>query len=129
MTYILGSHCSDGVVLVADRKITFDNNTVEYENKLFMHYYPIVMGSSGSTVLFDKFRQQSFMATQKYKDGIDWLSYIDDIEDVTKRLNNRYASQKLEFEVLVASQIKNVGAQLHHIYPAGYAERVKNIGL
>jgi 20S proteasome alpha/beta subunit len=125
MTYILGSHCSNGVVLVADRKITFDDNTVEYENKLFMPYTPIVLGSSGSTVLYDKFRQESFLAAQKYKGNIQWLPYLEDIEDVTKRLNKRYASQKLEFEVLVAVQTKDVGAQLQHILPAGYGDRVK----
>jgi hypothetical protein len=34
MTYILASHCSDGVVIVADRKIRYEGET-EFENKIF----------------------------------------------------------------------------------------------
>ena len=36
MTYILGSHCKDGVVLVADKKFTVDGgSSYEYGDKLF----------------------------------------------------------------------------------------------
>ena len=48
MTYILGAKCEDGVVLIADRKITYPDGRVEYQDKLSRHYYPIVLGGAGS---------------------------------------------------------------------------------
>jgi hypothetical protein len=42
MTYILGSRCKDGVVLVADTKITVDNgeeNEVKTDNGWFVSYW------------------------------------------------------------------------------------------
>ena len=53
MTYILGANCIDGVVLVADRKVTFAENLshTDYRQKLFGFpsnlYYPIVIGCAG----------------------------------------------------------------------------------
>jgi 20S proteasome alpha/beta subunit len=35
MTCIIGGRCKDGVVLVGDRKVKYDNNTVEYVEKIF----------------------------------------------------------------------------------------------
>jgi hypothetical protein len=71
MTYILMAKCSDGVVLVADRKITYDDYTCKYEDKLFRPSpAPIVYGSSGSTFLFQNFKEESFIAAQKHNDTI-----------------------------------------------------------
>ena len=68
MTYILGAKCCDGVVLVADRKIIHDDDTVEYEDKLFRPSpAPIVYDSSGSTFLFQNFKEESFIAAKKHK--------------------------------------------------------------
>jgi 20S proteasome alpha/beta subunit len=61
MTYILGANCADGVVLVADRKVTYKENLslTDYRQKLFGFpsnlYYPIVVGCAGSTVISDQF--------------------------------------------------------------------------
>jgi 20S proteasome alpha/beta subunit len=59
MTYILGSRCSDGVVLVGDRKVTLEHGaTHEYEDKLFNDIWWLVVGSSGISGLFEKFRDR-----------------------------------------------------------------------
>ena len=57
MTFILGSRCKDGVVLVADRKITIDGGG-DYDecDKLFGDIRHIVYGSSGVTTMFELFR-------------------------------------------------------------------------
>lgn len=127
MTYILGAKCNDGVVLVADRKIIHDDDTVEYEDKLFRPSpAPIVYGSSGSTFLFQNFKEESFIAAQKHKGAIQWPTYKKNLEDITKRLNKRYTSGGYEFDVLVAVQGQDINyAILHHIYPQGYAYLVK----
>jgi len=52
MTYILGLRCSNGVVVIADRKVTLiDGGSVEfdYKEKLCGMIRHIILGSSGST--------------------------------------------------------------------------------
>jgi 20S proteasome alpha/beta subunit len=58
MTYILGSRCRDGVVLVADRKFTVDQSggfDPIYDNKLIGEFYGIIMGFSGARRRFELF--------------------------------------------------------------------------
>jgi hypothetical protein len=58
MTYILGSGCKDGVVLVADRKFTVDQSggiDPIYDNKLIGEFYGIIMGFSGARRRFELF--------------------------------------------------------------------------
>ena len=56
MTLILGARCSDGVVLVADKKITKTNEissiSYEYINKLHGELSHVIFGISGSTETF-----------------------------------------------------------------------------
>lgn len=65
MTYILGSKCKDGVVLIADRKITYPDGRVEYQDKLSRYYYPIVLGGAGSTPMLNNFADNVLRQTQK----------------------------------------------------------------
>ncbi|MGH9996362.1 MAG: archaeal proteasome endopeptidase complex subunit alpha, partial [Nitrososphaeraceae archaeon] len=50
MTLILGSRCSDGVVLVADKIVTnqADGLNFYFAEKLFSVLHNVVIGSSGS---------------------------------------------------------------------------------
>ena len=56
LTVIIGAKCSDGIVLVADRKLTniFDES-VRYDNKLFGDLSHITMGYTGAEKIFDIF--------------------------------------------------------------------------
>ncbi len=68
MTYILGSKCTDGVVLVGDRKVTEEGGTdFFWEDKIFMDISPIIVGSSGVLGLFEKFRRRiaNYISTQR----------------------------------------------------------------
>jgi 20S proteasome alpha/beta subunit len=130
MTYILGAHCSDGVVLVGDRKVMLGGGAKhEYEDKLFSN--PIapwmVVGSSGTTGLFEKFRERlgAYIATPAY-DG-DMITLTTQIESITNELNTTY-QERLEGEVFnVLLGIKSTtGATLRYIYPFGFAEGVRN---
>ncbi|MGC2425582.1 MAG: hypothetical protein WA421_00990, partial [Nitrososphaeraceae archaeon] len=60
MTFILGSRCKDGVVIIADRKITSINEiksiTFEYKQKIFGILGHVIFASSGSTDTFELFR-------------------------------------------------------------------------
>jgi 20S proteasome alpha/beta subunit len=56
MTFIMGAKCVDGVVLVADRKVTLaDLSAFDYQDKLFNGLGHIIYGSSGSTSLYQLF--------------------------------------------------------------------------
>jgi 20S proteasome alpha/beta subunit len=61
MTFVLGSRCKDGVVLVADMKITstneYDSISFDYRNKLFGILDGVIFVSSGSTDSFELFRE------------------------------------------------------------------------
>ena len=67
MTCIIGCKCIDGIVLISDKKITSqeeNNRSIFYKDKLFSFYYHTVVGSSGSTILFEKFRDEAWSAAQ-----------------------------------------------------------------
>jgi 20S proteasome alpha/beta subunit len=56
MTYILGSRCRDGVVMIADRKFTVDyGSSYLHDNKLVHEVAGIVVGFSGSRGVFEPF--------------------------------------------------------------------------
>jgi hypothetical protein len=57
MTCIIGGKCSDGVVLISDSKITYDDHPPDYITKLHMEYHPIITCGAGSTDLYDIFRE------------------------------------------------------------------------
>lgn len=70
MTCIIGGKCSDGVVLVADKKTKEDNGMVCFEEKLFIFqkanfYYPIVIGGSGTIALYKKFKEEAIVELEK----------------------------------------------------------------
>ena len=64
MTCIIGRVCEDGVVLIADRKVTYDNGNVTSEDKIFCEYYPFVIASSGYIIPFRNFIRDSIELAQ-----------------------------------------------------------------
>ena len=57
MTHILGSRCKDGVILVADKKITSINEiksiSFQYKEKIFGILHHVLFASSGSIDTFE----------------------------------------------------------------------------
>jgi len=64
LTCVIGGKCSDGVVLVSDSKVTYDDHPPANENKLTSPFYHIITGSAGSTDLYNKFQIDAVYATQ-----------------------------------------------------------------
>ena len=64
MTCIIGGKCVDGVVLVSDSKVTYEDHPPSYEPKLHSEFYHIVTGGAGSTDLYKGFRTNTLFATQ-----------------------------------------------------------------
>lgn len=119
MTYIFGARCIDGVVLVADRKVTYrENPDIDYREKLYSYYYPIVVGSSGSSFLFDRFREDALLLAQKYQGTISIYDYMSDIREKIREYYKLYRStlNPWDFDILFAAQTQDKGAILKHIY-------------
>jgi hypothetical protein len=144
MTCIIGGRCKDGVVLVGDRKIKYDNNTVEYVDKIFSEYYPIVTAGSGSKISYTKFRADAKEAAQKATSknktifdsskvsgilqsypvldedkAIMFGKYESQLEDIVRTTNMRYQGRVGEpFDVLLAVVLTHIG------YTSDYPHRL-----
>jgi 20S proteasome alpha/beta subunit len=127
MTYILGSNCSDGVVLVGDRKVTLERGaTYEYEDKLFLSDPFMIVGSSGVSGLFEKFRENfaTYVVSPGRATTVSGLT--NQIEVITRELNEKYKDilRGQDFDVLLG--IKTTGlSELKYVYPFGFAEGVR----
>ena len=150
MTCIIGGKCIDGVVLVGDRKIKYNNNTVEYADKIFSEYYPVVTAGAGSNISYDKFRNDAKEAAQKATSknkttfdstkvsgilqrypfldedkAIFFGNYERQLEDIVRNTNSRYEDRVGEpFEILLATQLYSQHAVLRHIGIRGAADDI-----
>lgn len=127
MTYILGSMCSDGVVLVSDRKVTLEQGaTSEYEDKLFLNDPWTVVGSSGVSGLFEKFRENlaMYIASPGRESTVPALTA--QIEVLTRELNEKYKDvlRGQNFDVLLGIKT-TANSELRYVYPFGFAEGVR----
>jgi 20S proteasome alpha/beta subunit len=113
MTYILGSRCIDGVVMISDRKFTMDDGTgYIFDDKLFnIKSSGIIIGFSGSRGAFELFqaRMQEYMSDYAEKEG---NTNIDDIRvdrvllkvsDITHDLYNKFRLSGSHFDILVGT--------------------------
>jgi len=160
MTCIIGGKCNDGVVLIADKKIKDPNtNSFEFREKLFVFkkdyfYYPIVVGSSGTIPLYEKFKRDAIEVLQKINPdpaSFSFKSFTTKSFDVSgmiyphPSMSNSSKEvvlypyiEKLEgiikkfkkdytgeeFDVLFAAQVEFRGAILSYISEAGLSEDI-----
>lgn len=132
MTYILGSRCKDGVVLVGDTKITVDNGTrYEYDNKLIEEMdelLSIVIGFSGNMEPFAEFRMRFRQraveiekeAREKYKVSTDKINLL--VSEVMKSLEGRYG-RMFTYDIMTGISAKH--SILTYFYQDGRPEDVK----
>jgi 20S proteasome alpha/beta subunit len=107
LTFILGSRCKDGVVLVADKKITstneFDSISFDYKNKLYGILDGVIFGSSGSTDTFELFRDHTIEQVKKNVNEITYDNVIIKLCDIVLDINKkRDFKNQYYFELLVA---------------------------
>ena len=145
MTYILGARCKDGVVLIADSKITNADGRTEYQDKLSRYYYPIVIGGAGSTVMLRNFADNVLRETQdivgvssvsgavyfnpievKHPYYLNCNKYIKRIEETVRSLDQRYRGVlgDMRFDALMAVQTVDRGALLYYIYGERVSEPI-----
>jgi 20S proteasome alpha/beta subunit len=134
MTYILGSHCKDGVVLVADLKYTMDYGASQiYERKLMSNLSNFVIGFSGSRGTFELFmttvddymkaHQELFVPAGK---GISSEKLILILSELIAKMNSRFRYQE-QFDALVSMRSSTMRASLKYFYPDGRMETISTV--
>lgn len=127
MTYILGARCKDGVVLIGDRKVELEEGTdFDYEDKIFMDVKHLVIGSSGVSELFDKFRTRLLTYISKHPKGMDIDAFVIEVENITKQLNEKYREALMggTFDVLIGIELPQTSI-LQYVSPYGVAGHVR----
>jgi 20S proteasome alpha/beta subunit len=70
MTFILGAKCTDGVVLIADKKITIECGAdFDYTDKLHGVLRHVIFGASGSPDTFELLKGQAIDYVRTYPSG------------------------------------------------------------
>lgn len=137
MTTIIGGKCVDGVILVADRKLTYFYRPTEYIEKIHRDYYPIVTSAAGGSNAYINFRNKLLPEIQPEPKPWENMKVSGVIEMVSDRLENTYSHYRThlttivkevnrneadsdKIQLLVAMQIKNQGAVLLLFNDVGY---------
>jgi 20S proteasome alpha/beta subunit len=50
MTCVIGGKCTDGVVIIGDTKVTYDNHPPSYKEKIFSDHHPVVTAYAGPEI-------------------------------------------------------------------------------
>lgn len=125
MTFILGARCKDGVVLIADKKVTTIDGGLDFDfrNKLFGNLGHIIFGSSGSTDMFELFRAQ--VMSHVTRNNVSFRDILLVLSENTFALNDRYKFRKeLTFDVLVGMQYKDKPSTLTYINAYGLTHEI-----
>lgn len=139
LTCVIGVKCSDGVVLVADKKISSYDQPTEYTEKIHMDYYPIVTSAAGGADRYNEFRKKLLPALQPesvwtnfevsgviqmYTSKNDsFSSYQQRMIRIVRETNGEQRPDD-QIELLVATQVVGSGALLTHINTDGYPSDV-----
>ena len=77
-----------------------------------------VVGSSGSTFMFDKFREDALLLAQKYQGKISIYDYMPEIREKIREYYKMYRATLTpwDFDILFATQTSDKGAILKHLY-------------
>jgi 20S proteasome alpha/beta subunit len=108
MTFIFGSRCTDGVVLVADRKITskdqVESVTYTYKDKIFGFIRGVIFACAGSIHTFDYFGEYVIDRVNSTRD-ITYDNARVKLADIVLDINKkRDYDPRVSLELLVATQ-------------------------
>lgn len=128
MTLIIGTKCSGGLVLAADRKMMRGGES-DFADKIY-HESGLVLAFEGLTGIRDDFLLllQTELAAQRGFDSLYQAKLL--IEDIVASLSARYAERLGEDAYLGAllaglSRISSGPAELYNVHPQGYGESVR----
>lgn len=120
----MGAKCSDGIVLVADRKMTAEDGSFRYCDKIFGDLLHIPMGYTGWERTFDVFRKYivgDLIINRDTEDFYNFNNYIPTASKSVKRFNKLVVDKrKHKFEVLITKHRKQ-NSELWYINVDGTA--------
>jgi len=123
MTLILGSRCSDGVVLVADKIVTnqTDGLNFYFAEKLFSILHNVVIGSSGSSGNFELFRNHIAAYINRNQTKANVNEILLTLSSQTYALNERYRTRHSSaiFDILVGIGHQDKPATLTYLNSFG----------
>jgi 20S proteasome alpha/beta subunit len=125
LTYILGTQCKDGIVLVGDKRVSRGYGAYEYEDKIFSDVPGVVIGASGVVGLFDKFRDE-ISSVARANPSMAREDFVREAEKIVFKLNTEYAerTRARTIDLLVAYGRLRIG-RLLYITPRGLGEVVR----
>lgn len=129
VTVIIGARCSDGVVLVADKKLTdiFDRIPPEFTNKLSGDIRHFLMGYTGLREIFDIFRKAivgDWLLTLN-SDPYTFDNYVIRCCPMIRALNGIARGPAYRLQVLIGKhQLKNT--QLYYIDDKGKENKIND---
>jgi ATP-dependent protease HslVU (ClpYQ) peptidase subunit len=125
MTFILGSKCKDGVVLIADRKVSFSTGDSRYQSKLYRKG-SVVFGCAGPISGLADLRNKIISTVEGFHKSEDNAILKSQIEMLAQDVNIELKNAKArEHEVLVCIQVPNKSAAYCY-YPDGSFDPVDN---
>jgi hypothetical protein len=126
LTVIIGAKCSDGMVLIADRKVSaVSGRGLRLEEKIRGDLAHILIGYAGRASMFDIFRKYIVgdVVIRRSTDPYTSENFVDESARSVKRFNALLCEEDYLFEVLIAKhQLKN--SELYHIDINGNPEKV-----
>jgi 20S proteasome alpha/beta subunit len=127
MTFILGSRCKDGVVLVADSKVTInEGEDFDESKKLFGEIRHVVYGSSGDAGMFELFRGYVMDYISAHPGEITYQNATVKLALCALKINKEYGFAPNLYDVLIAIQPPNKSSTLNLIQGSGTPYTIKN---
>lgn len=125
MTVIIGAKCSDGIVLIADRKLTMKNGEPQYREKIFGDLH-VLIGYCGDVQMFDIFRRYTvgdIMIERDTHKRYNLENLLSKISGSIKLFNGLVDCRP--FKVLMVSH-QEKPLELYHIDDGGNSNKVLN---
>jgi 20S proteasome alpha/beta subunit len=127
MTFILGSRCKDGVVLIADRKVTIDGGEdYDESDKLFGEIRHVIYGSSGDAGMFELFRGYVMDYINTHPNEITYQNVILKLSQLAFKISKKYGfNPNFYYDVIVATQPPDKPPTLNLINGSGTPYTIK----
>jgi 20S proteasome alpha/beta subunit len=125
LTVIIGAKCKDGIILVADRKLTYKDGRTIFRRKIFGDLAHILMGYTGDAEMFDIFRKYTVGEVMINRDDNKRYTIENLLSKVSKSIKRFNEIGGKPFMALLVSHERNP-PELYHIETNGNWDSVKN---
>lgn len=126
MTYVLGARCSEGVVLIADTKMTVNGGVgAKFGDKITGELTGVLTSFSGLRDQFEPFRSQLRELRRSLDKPITPDTVLKSIKDVLRSLYSQYGN-RLNLELLVGISRADLGEKslLYYFHDDGLYQHI-----